>query len=177
MAGQRRDLRSGMEVDRGHGAALALVGAAPFAVWFLVGQIREWNGIDYIFRVTQLSRTVELALGSVSLGVVAIAAVAMWHTRDRLSGGWWRVYVRLLVSGVLLALGARVVTAASVGANIGGGFILLAGLPLVLYLLRGALLERRRLRSPDGAVGWTPSAIEWLVLSLAPHRCWRDQAP
>ncbi|MDJ0952684.1 MAG: hypothetical protein QNJ81_03290 [Acidimicrobiia bacterium] len=160
-----------MEVDREHGAALALVGAAPLAVWFLVRQLREENGVDYIIQVPRSSPAAELALGSVSLGVAIAAGVGVWHRRERLvSGGWWRVYGRLLLGGVSLALGARVVTAASVGANIGGGFVLMTGPALVLYLLRGAWLEWRWLRNRDGAGGWTPSAIEWLMLCLAPHR-------
>ncbi len=156
-----------MEVDREHGAALAVVGAAPLAVWFLVGQLREGNGGDYIFRVPDMNRTAEVALGLFAAAVVASAAARLVGERDWLiHAGWWRVYVRLLAAGILLALGARVVTAASVGANIGGGFVLYFGPLPVLYLLERARYEARLLRSPDGAVGWTPSAFEWLTLAL-----------
>ena len=114
-----------------------------------------------------MNRTVELGLGLVAAAVAVSAAVRLVGERDWLvPAGWWRVYLRLLLAGLALAMGARVVTAASSGANIGGGLVLYLGPLPVLYLIERARYEARRLRSPDGAVGWTPSAFEWLAVAL-----------
>jgi hypothetical protein len=143
---------------------LTLVGATPLAAWFLLGQLRERNGADYIFRVPEMNRSLEVVLGIVVLAVAGGAAGVLWRDRDWLiRGGWWRVYVRLLVAGVAVAAGARIVTAASGGANIGGGFILFFGPVPVLYLLERAVQEATHLRSPETPPGWRPSAFEWLV--------------
>ncbi len=148
-----------------HGAAVTLVGAAPLATWLLIGQLREGNGVDFIFRMPEMNRTLEVSAG---LGALSLAAgVGSWlsqHGRDWLSDeGWWRVYGRLLAAGLMVAVGARIVTAASMGANIGGGFALMFGPLPVFYLLLRARDEAVLLTSPSSPPGWRPPAVEWLL--------------
>ena len=154
-----------MEVTSRARARLVVV-AVAVATWFLVGYLSEGGGTDHIFEVPQLDRPVEIAVG---IGVAAVAVTAGWGFLGRnrswvIDDGWWRVYGRLLLAGVLFAVGGRLVTAGSVGANIGGGIIMMLGPVLLLYLVGRAREESVRLRHA-AAPGWMPSGFEWL---------WRD---
>ena len=146
-------------------AAVTVVGAASLAAWFLLGQLSENSGSDYIFRIPATNRTVEIIAGLTALSAAVWAGFRLsQHGRDWLIGdGWWRVYARLLAAGLLTAIGLRLVTAASNGANIGGGMVTLFGPLAVLYLLARARGEATLLGSPDEPPGWRPSAVEWLA--------------
>ena len=163
------------EPHRQQSAALTLVGAASLAVWFLIGQLREGNGADYILRVPELDRRIELALGLLSLSVAVVAADRVLGDRDWLvARGWWRVYSRLLAAGVMVAVGGRVVTAASGGANIGGGFIMMFGPLPVIYLLAQACQEAIALRSSEmrhGGPDWAVAGGEVIVLKTLALIC------
>ena len=148
--------------------ATVIVIAGPVAVWLLIGYLSEGGGTDHILEVPQLSRPAEIVAGIVA-ALVVVAAVAALVRQDRawlIAGGWWRVYGRLLAAGVLVAVGGRIVTAGSAGANIGGGAILLLGPVPLLYLLARAHEEAVKIRT-GGQAGWMPSAAEWLVAGLA----------
>ena len=132
-----------------HRVAVVVTVATPLAVWFLIGQLAEGSGSDHIFRVPGLAREVEAVVGLAALSIVCGGLLSLWlGDRSWLIGeGWWQVYGRLLLAGVLVAVGGRIVTAASSGANIGGGAIFMVGPLPVLYLLEGARVEARRLRA------------------------------
>jgi hypothetical protein len=137
-----------MTMRRPHGAAIVLVVAVPAAVWLLIGKLAEGSGTDYIYRVPNLNRHAEVAVGLVVSGVACgVGAILHRNARSWLRDGWWRVYGRVLIAGVAVAVGGRIVTAGSTGANIGGGGILMLGPLPVLYLLEGARVEARRLRT------------------------------
>lgn len=146
--------------------ALTVVGAASLAAWFLIGQLSEGSGSDYIFRIPTTNRTVEIVVGLTALSAAVWAGIRLSEQgRDWLiGGGWWRVYARLLAAGLLTAIGLRLVTAASSGANIGGGMVMFLGPLPVLYLLTRARDEATLLGSPDAPPGWRPSAVEWLAM-------------
>ena len=114
--------------------------SAPFATWWLVGDISEPHGYSRVFHPPALSRGVERAVGTAATTAV-LAGLALCVIGLR-SGALDRAVrlatTPLVVAGVLLGFGYRVVTCATVGANIGGGFVLLAA-PLVLapLVLRG----------------------------------------
>jgi hypothetical protein len=62
---------------------------------------------------------------------------------------WWEVIGPLVVAGLMVGVGWRVLTAGVVGANIGAGLALMTGGPVVAALLlwalvRALLLVRRR---------------------------------
>lgn len=152
--------------ERGwHLSAASSVVASTLAVWFLVGQLAEEGGTDYIFRIPRLNRTIEIVLGFIAVATAITSAAVAGRRRDLLiEAGWWRVYGRLLLIGLVVASGLRIVTAASGGANIGGGMILyLYPIPL-LYFVEHALREARALRGagyPDPCSFWS---LDWLAL-------------
>jgi hypothetical protein len=106
-------------------AGVALVLATPIAVWWMVGD-----------------RTTTSAL----LG-------ATW--RGRFPATWWGVLVPLLVAGAFCGAGWRVITAGVVGANIGGGLLLVSGVPIVVTLIGVAVVVawslRRQRRHPGSS--------------------------
>jgi len=156
-----------MEVVRRHGAALALTVAAPVAVWFLIGQLREGNGADYIFRIPEMNRSLEVGLGLVALAAAMGGAVRL-HRDGRLRrGGRWRVYLQSLSGGVLFAVGLRIVTAASAGANIGGGMAMFFGPPIALYLCNGARINARQIRETGSCDALDPPEIALIAAGLA----------
>jgi hypothetical protein len=117
------------------------------AVWLLLGDLSEDDGYLRIFEVPQLSRPVEAVLGLAIGAAAGLAAARLWQ-RGRgwlIDDGYWRVYVRLLAAGMIVAAGGRIVTSATVGANIGGGGIMMIGPFVVLYLLERARQEGRKL--------------------------------
>ncbi len=143
--------------------ARLVVVAVAVATWFLIGYLSEEGGTDHIVEIPQLGRPVEIFLGAAA-ALIALRAGWRFFGPSRswlIDEGWWRVYVRLLGCGVFLAAGARIVTAGSSGANIGGGMLLLVGPLLLLYLWGRAREEAIRVRSA-APPGWTPSAVEWL---------------
>jgi hypothetical protein len=151
---------------RWHLVAATAVGAAAVSTWLVVGRLAERGGTDYILRVPQMYRPAEVVLGAAAASVVIGAAAYCWRNhRDSLVGeGWWRVYGRLLGVCVIGALGVRIVTAASVGANIGGGMILL-GYPIpLLYVVGHAVAELRALRGDGVWVLQRFRSFDWWLL-------------
>lgn len=76
--------------------------------------------------------------------------------RRVLDARWWSVLVPLLAAGFITGAGWRVMTAEVIGANIGAGFVILFGSPVVAALLTWALarsiyLAHRRCHSPAPA--------------------------
>jgi hypothetical protein len=108
-------------------------------------EFREAEAIDVIFDAPQLG-----VVGRLLLLVISIAAAAVIVTALRsgsVSGGSPRVIIEVIVVsvgvGALAGLGYRIVTAKSVGANIGGGLVLLAS-PIGALLFIGYLAVRLR---------------------------------
>jgi hypothetical protein len=148
-----------------HRAAHVAVGGSALAVWFLVGPLAEQGGTDYILRIPKLNRTVELALGLVAAGIALVSVAMVWRRRDLLvRAGWWRVYGRCSLAGIVIALSARIVSAASAGANVGGGIVMF-GYPLPLaYSLEHAVREARAIRGGGYADPWGLWWLDWPLL-------------
>ena len=147
------------------------------ATWFLIGYLSEEGGTDHIVEIPQLGRPVEIFLGAAA-ALIALRAGWRFFGPSRswlIDEGWWRVYVRLLGCGVFLAAGARIVTAGSSGANIGGGMLLLVGPLLLLYLWGRAREEAIRVRSA-APPGWTPSAFGPAFPQAAPVDAYKNRA-
>lgn len=143
-------------------AAPGLVLAAPVLTWWLVGPLATAPvsvGLDYAFRPWPISPAAARAAGIASAAVAVLSAVVMaWATARRLlDARWWAVLVPLLAAGFIAGAGWRVMTAGVIGSNIGAGFVIILGGPLVLALLAWALgysvhLARRgRHRAPPSA--------------------------
>jgi hypothetical protein len=124
-------------------AAGALVLATPVATWWLVGDLSEpVANPDYMIRPISVSQGMERAvgLGSMLVLAVSISVVASFFRRRQLDRKWVPPIVFLVVSAAIAGAGWRVVTAGVIGANIGGGIVVLGGLPLVIGLVIAALV-------------------------------------
>lgn len=123
-------------------AAVALVLATPLAVWSLVGDLSatEFDDLDYIWRAPDLPVAVDVALGVVSVAVVLASAAVLLGglRRGHVRRQWSATVVPLCVAGALLGYGGRVVTAGGIGANIGGGLMVMFAGPLILALVVAA---------------------------------------
>ncbi|MGP3971932.1 hypothetical protein [Streptomyces sp. 6N223] len=122
-------------------AAAGLVVSVPVGVWGLVGQ-RNASGVapaelDYAVRPWDLPSGAETLLGACgTLAALGCAALLLAATRaGYLRPQWWHVLLPLVVAGAALAVGWRVITAGTIGANIGAGLVVLFGTPLVAVLL------------------------------------------
>ena len=128
-------------------AATALATATPVATWFLVGDLSSEgfteDHLDYMVRAPELPWLVEVLAGAVAVAVVVTSAAALGQAfhQGRLRRGWSATVVPLAVAGVILGFGGRTVTAGVIGANIGGGFILVLGFPVAGLLLIAAAVN------------------------------------
>jgi hypothetical protein len=121
-------------------AAVLVVLAVPVVTWWLVGDqsTTSPDNADYVLRPPfRLSNRARRALGIGALVVTLAAAASLIgasasHSFDP---SWWSVVGPLLLLGILLGLGWRVITAGVIGANIGAGlFVFFIG-PVILALV------------------------------------------
>lgn len=152
-----RDAVEQSKVDRMPAAArnavlLAMIPALAVATVWLVGDMSETDHHDYDIMVEPLSLSsgTWMALGLLSTAVTLVGAVVA--VRSYRSGGRARaaVLVTLPMLGLAVYSGItyRVLTARVVGANIGGGMLLLLGVVLVptLVIASGVIAWRTRSR-------------------------------
>ena len=121
-------------------AAAALVLAFPVATWWLVGDLSTVSASehpDFAFRPFDVSRATEHAAGLASALLAAVMFLMLvWFTvRHLFNARWWTVLVPLMAAGFITGAGWRVMTAGVIGANIGAGFVIMVGSPLVTALL------------------------------------------
>jgi len=135
-------------------AAVLIVLAAPVMTWWLVGDqsTASPDKADYVFRPPfRFTNKAARALGTGAL-VVTVAAAALLisasasHSFDL---RWWSVVGPLLLLGMLLALGWRVLTAGVVGANIGAGLFAFFVGPVILALVGWVIFAAISLLNPD----------------------------
>ncbi len=125
----------------------AMVLATPAATWWVVGPnpgnelgsdpASGADDYDYLFQPPTIDPGLERAVGIGSILAVVCGAglVARGIRNGRLDSRWLPAILMLTVAGVIMGAGGRVLTAAVVGANIGGGFVLLFGTPVVIALV------------------------------------------
>jgi hypothetical protein len=149
----RNGALGGVAVGRGTGAR------DTRRAWWLVGDqstVPASSDPDYAFRPWPISPAAARAAGIGSLTIAATATGLLgWATARRLLDvRWWAVLVPLTAAGFIAGAGWRVMTAGVIGANIGAGFVVLLGGPIVLGLLIWAcgfsvhLLGARKVRTP-----------------------------
>ncbi|MFD5629630.1 hypothetical protein [Streptomyces sp. NPDC127072] len=127
-------------------AATALVAAVPVATWGLLGRQDATevpaSQLDYAYRPLDISSGVETALGAGALLLAGVCA-ALLIRASRNGGGldkrWWGVLTPLVMAGLLVGAGWRVLTAGVVGANIGAGLVVLVMAPAVAGLVLWAV--------------------------------------
>jgi hypothetical protein len=136
--------------------ATVLVLSVPGAAHWLIGDLSEAGDpaeLDYFLRPA-LSASATRVLGVVSLGAFVFAAVALWRSarhRPLTKHLKWIMGLLVLV-GLIIAAGFRVMTAGVGGANIGAGLFLLFGVPLCVALLVCAVWIGTRRRPPGRRV-------------------------
>jgi hypothetical protein len=133
---------------------VALIGAVAATV-AVTPEFREAGGTDIIFDAPHLG-----VVGRVLLLVISVAAagVILWAlARGSRFGGPPRRAIEVtavsLGVGVLAGLGYRIVTARSVGANIGGGLVLLASPVAALLFIGYVGVRLRGMRASGATVG------------------------
>jgi hypothetical protein len=122
---------------------MGFVMAVVVASWWLIGDVsvahQEPDDLDYLFRAPEIPGWITATAG------LAGVALALATGRPLLGARTTRRPAAvLLVAAVTYGFMARVVTAGVIGANIGGGMVLLFGLPLVTAVTLGALLALTR---------------------------------
>lgn len=126
-------------------AATVLVAAVPVAAWGLLGQQNSGelpaSQLDYAFQPFGIPDGLDTVLGAIALVLAGVGATLL--VRASRSGGmdkrWWGVLAPLVMAGVLVGVGWRVLTAGVIGANIGAGLVIFFGGPVVAGLLLWAL--------------------------------------
>lgn len=125
-------------------AAIGLVLATPVATWWLVGPLHTAParvGLDYAYRPWPISPAVARAAGITATAFAVVGlTVLIWATARRLlDARWWAVLLPLLAAGFIAGAGWREMTAGVLGSNIGAGFVVLVGWPVIAILVAWAL--------------------------------------
>ncbi|MFE6285811.1 hypothetical protein [Streptomyces sp. NPDC057877] len=128
-------------------AATALVTAVPVAAWGLMGR-QDAEGVapaelDYAYRPLDIADGPAALVGAAALllGGLAAALLVRASRAGRLDARWWQVLAPLMVAGLVIGVGYRVLTAGVIGANIGAGLTMLFGVPVVAALVAWALVR------------------------------------
>ncbi|WP_285556362.1 hypothetical protein [Actinoplanes regularis] len=143
-------------------SAIGLVLAVPVAAWWLIGDptpVGDGIEYDYAYRAVSFGATADRAIGVLAcVAVVSAVALLAWATvTRRLRPGWWLVLAPLVVAGLLVSVVGRVMTEGVIGANIGGGLMMLAGGPVLAILLASAALVAWRLNRTGARLSAQPS--------------------
>lgn len=148
-------------------AAFCLTVSTPFVVWWAFGnQDERVPGLDPVHDPRAFSRTfdppaisavTELMIGLVATVVFVTAALTLVSaTRfGRLDQRWWPPIVGCAGLGAIAGVAERTLTAATIGANIDAGILVLLGAPTVAFLAIGfaiwtVQLFRSTLTEPRG---------------------------
>ena len=122
--------------------------ASPVLSWFVVGDTSEANGVDHMFRAPDLPAAVQLVIGLAAVGLAVTGAVVVVAGLHRGLVNTREVFAAapLVAAGVFVGLAARVMTAGVIGANIGGGLVLLFGPFVVVGLVALSVFVWRSLQ-------------------------------
>ena len=122
----------------------ALVVATPVVTWWVSGDLSEGvHDPDYMVRPLPLSRVAETAIGTTAAAIALAALVVVVRSarRHEVDRRWLAVLGPLVAAGVVCGFGWRVVTAGVIGANIGGGMVMLFAPWVVLGLVIAAAVQ------------------------------------
>ncbi|MEQ4723134.1 hypothetical protein [Nonomuraea sp. B19D2] len=126
-------------------AAAACVLATPVVVWWLVGDLSvaapPSTELDRAIHPPAIGEGAEHAIGIAAALVTAgtLALLVLASRRRRFDRRWWAALLPALAAGAIAGAGGRVITAGTLGANIGAGLTIILGGPLVALLLLWAI--------------------------------------
>lgn len=114
-----------------------MVLALPVVTWWLIGDLSEDRGEDYIVQAPDLPTAVDVALVLTAVFSIVFGTVLLGSPAGRrhVRSAELKATVPLVLLGVFVGAGGRVLTARVGGANIGGGLVMLAAsvvLPLLI---------------------------------------------
>ena len=110
--------------------------ATAVTVWWLVGDVDEVDdpSADFMVRPPELSSSAERWIGGSALALLVATLLALVRTSGARSSHRGAALL-VVIAGAIIGAGYRVMTAAVVGANIGGGLMLMFGVPVVAFLV------------------------------------------
>ncbi len=121
-------------------AAVALLCTTPVATWWLLNIVVTSENIakpDYMVRPIDISPVAELIVGLTAL-VIALSSIAFLvkaEREQRFGHGCWSVLFPLIAAAAVCGAAWSTVTAPTIGANIGGGMVIMFGVPVVAALV------------------------------------------
>ena len=134
-------------------AAIALPLVIPFTSWWMIGDLScdcpGRTSRDYMFEPPSLSSTQTALIGAAAtaMTVAALATLGWSLRRHAVNFADVRFTLPLVVAGVYVGLALRVTTAGVIGANIGGGMMILAAPVVAAPLVVWTVVWRPRRRS------------------------------
>lgn len=138
--------------------------SAPLAAWWLIGDQGENRYADYyMVRPPELDAATQTVIGIASLAAALVGlglVLAAEPIRGRRLPRWQSALAFILLAEVIIAWSYRVFTAATIGANIGGGMALVMGFALFGFVLLAAW---ERVRAPDE---WSPRSWGVAIMVL-----------
>lgn len=155
-------------------AAAVLTAGVPVATWGLMGQ-QDADGftaseLDYAYRPLSVTDGAAALIGALALALVVAAGALLVRAANRgaLDRRWRGVLAPLVVAGLIVGAGLRILTAGVIGANMGAGLTILFGGPVVAALVlwavgRSRWLTMRHPKRSDGGDGGGRS------IRIAPH--------
>jgi hypothetical protein len=116
-------------------AGTAMIVMAPVVAWWVVRDLSEEvdpSNANYMIRPLSLSAATELTIGicGSALAAAAVGVLLVATFRGRVEPRWWRFALPLVGLGLYAGVAYRIATAAVIGANIGGGMVVVTA-PIV----------------------------------------------
>ena len=141
-------------------SGIGAIVAMPFAAWWLIGDqstktSRPRDQLEQLWQAPAISGRVTAIVGAIALAIAAVGVVAcvVAVRRRMIDDPWLLVLFAFLAAGGLVGFIGRAFTAATIGANIGAGVVMITVVPTVFVLtgygfLQAAWLIIRRHRPP-----------------------------
>lgn len=143
---------------------VAIVVAAPIVVWWLLPDMSAEGGTDHIVEPPDIPDAVRLTIGLGASAMLVVGGAVVFSPTGRTlrRPGDAPTVIPLMLGGAYVGFTYRAATAAVIGANIGGGMFIMAGMilvpTLVLYSTVTAAVNawrrrrtRRQLQRGNGA--------------------------
>ena len=128
--------------------------AAP-AVWWISGGVTDspFNGPDYLIRPVSISDSAQTTIGSIAttLAIAAVGQLAWLVWSRRWSGRWVGVVGPLFTLSAFVGYAYYWCTYPVIGANIGGGLLIFANIPMSLITVGITALSAWPRKRPQSA--------------------------